>query len=330
MILKHNKANVIMAVVMMSIFLTCFCGQVLADTWEGPFKYTVTGSEARINAYYASNSDEGIDLIIPHVLGGFPVTSIAEETFLLRKGTIRSISIPISVRELGSFSGLPALEKINIPDSVTQLNELCFLGCSSLSTIEIPASVESIGEGAFLGCTALWGVFGGNGITSIGDRAFFGCSSLRFFKIPEGVTTIGDETFAGCTSMRSITIPERITSIGKDAFLGSGLNTITFESPETEIYDSEDTIPRATKIIGNRFSNAEKYAKKYDRAFQDINEVNDEGITTQDIMKTAIVLLVLACFVLVLIIARISRQNKQLLKTIEDSGSAVEKANLPG
>jgi hypothetical protein len=333
--LKHTKVTLV--VVMVSLILTCFCGQALAEgmkkdgSWvDDPWSYEVTNNESKIVFYYREDIANGRDVIIPNTLGGHPVTSIEDFCFYALRGSITGIEIPDSITELNAYSHLLALEKIKIPQTVTGINDEAFWGCSRLAKISIPEGVKTMGEGAFGGCTALWGVFGGEGITSIGDRAFYGCSSLWLFDIPEGVTTIGDKTFAGCTSMRRITIPEGITSIGKEAFLGSGLNTITFESSETEIYDSKDTIPEATKIIGYRSSTAQEYAKKYDRTFQDINEVSGDGITTQDIMKTAIVLLVLACFVLVLIIARISRQNKQLLKTIEDSGSEAEEANLPG
>lgn len=317
MFLKHKRAIAMLTVViMMSVFLTCFCGHVLAETWEGPFKYKITGGEAQINAYYASNSDEGIDLVIPQSLGGFPVTSIAEETFLLRRGTIKSINIPMGVKELGSPSGLCALEEINIPDDVTQINDHCFLGCSRLPNIKIPNSVNRIGEGAFMGCTALWGILGGEGITSISNNAFYGCTSLCFFQIPKGVTTIGDETFANCTSMRSITIPKGITSIGKEAFYVSGLDTIIFESPSTVIYDSTDTIPEYTTIIGYPSSTAEDYAKKYNRTFQDISLIGDKKeSSTPNPMIITIILLGLICLGLSIKLARVTKQNKELLNS---------------
>mgnify|MGYP000912730157 CR=1 FL=1 len=327
MFIKRNKVNAILVTVMMvSVFLTCFCGPAQAELWEYPFVYTVNDGEAQILLYY-TESREQREVIIPDTIGGYPVTSIINGCFSNMSGCITSITLPKGVSHTGSFLGQYALSEVIIPNSVTTIDDNAFSGCSKIFIMDIPENVKSIGDEAFALCSGLMGFTGGQGVTMIGDAAFRGCAGLRDYEIPKGVTTIGDETFFGCTSMRSITIPKGITSIGKDAFYHSGLNTITFESPETEIYDSKDTIPEETKIIGYPSSTAEDYAKKYNREFQDINDTGDKsGSDSAKVMIGAIVLLGVLCLGLSIKLAAVIKQNKELVNgnTVEVGETTVE------
>ena len=126
-----------------------------------------------------------------------------------------------------------------IPDSVTSIGNLAFLGCSSLTSITIPDGVTSIGNSAFSGCSNLTSVAIGHSVTSIGDSAFRGCSNLTGITIPNSVTSIGESAFSGCSSLTSVTIPNSVTSIGDSAFYGcSSLTSITIPDSVTSIGDS--------------------------------------------------------------------------------------------
>ena len=59
--------------------------------------------------------------------------------------------------EIGNktFYRCPGLTSINIPNSVTTIEEEAFKGCTGLTSITIPNSVTSIGNYAFYGCTGL-------------------------------------------------------------------------------------------------------------------------------------------------------------------------------
>ena len=111
-----------------------------------------------------------------------------------------------------------AISKINLPNSVTGIEEGAFKSCTRLTDINIPNSVTSIGGGAFSGCTSLTDINIPNSVTSIERGAFSGCTSLTDINIPDAVKSIEPETFSGCTRLTDINIPNSVTSIGYEAF----------------------------------------------------------------------------------------------------------------
>jgi len=53
------------------------------------------------------------------------------------------------------FYGCSGITSIDIPSSVTTLNNYCFGYCSQLTSITIPSSVTSLGDGCFVHCDEL-------------------------------------------------------------------------------------------------------------------------------------------------------------------------------
>ncbi len=132
--------------------------------------------------------------------------------------------------------------KINLPATVTKIEDFAFAGCTSLETITIPATVTSIGKGAFNACTSLKTViFEGEAVVSIGDFAFNDCSSLETINIPEGVKSIGNGAFKNCKALQSFKAPETLETIGGLSFDGcEALNTdgaLTLTASITSIGD---------------------------------------------------------------------------------------------
>ncbi|MEN6351366.1 MAG: leucine-rich repeat protein [Syntrophomonas sp.] len=222
-------------------------------------------------------------------------------------GSLTSLTIPESVTNIADWaiSWCEALTNITIPESVTTIGRYNFHGCRSLTSISIPQGVTSIGVSAFSWSpglntilvdknnqyyssiggalynkdgTVLMACPGGltsftipQGVTNIDYQSFGGCWRLTSIIIPQGVTSIGKGAFQECTGLTNIDIPAGVTGIGMSAFRGcTALTSITFNSALTTIYDSEDTIPATTKIIGHNPSNAKDYADKYSRTFETI------------------------------------------------------------
>ena len=97
-----------------------------------------------------------------------------------------------------------AISKINLPNSVTGIEEGAFKSCTRLTDINIPNSVTSIGPETFKSCTSLTDINIPNSVTSIGERAFSGCTSLTDINIPNSVTSIEWATFYNCDNLKSV------------------------------------------------------------------------------------------------------------------------------
>ncbi len=77
---------------------------------------------------------------------------------------------------------------LTIPDGITEIKNLTFLGCSSITSIDF------------------------NQVTTIGSASFKGCHGLTSVTLPEGVTSLKN-AFPYCTQLQSISIPASLTSL---------------------------------------------------------------------------------------------------------------------
>ena len=119
-----------------------------------------------------------------------------------------------------AFNRCYSLINVQIPTSVTSIEEYAFVDCKRLTQITIPDGVTSIGEFAFSSCQSLGDITLPKSITSIEEYTFFMCDSLSSITIPEGVTKIGGHAFSHCKNMTSISINDNVVNIGKEAFWG--------------------------------------------------------------------------------------------------------------
>ena len=167
-----------------------------------------------------------------------------------------------------------AISKINLPNSVTGIEEGAFKSCTRLTDINIPNSVTSIGPETFKSCTSLTDINIPNSVTSIGERAFSGCTSLTDINIPDAVTSIEWATFYACTSLTDINIPNSVTSIGYEAFYNcTRLTDINIPNSVTSIerstfYDctslTDINIPNSVTSIGEQaFYNCDNLKSVY-------------------------------------------------------------------
>ena len=97
-----------------------------------------------------------------------------------------------------------AISKINLPNSVTGIEEGAFKSCTRLTDINIPNSVTSIGPETFKSCTGLTSINIPGSVTTIGSNAFYDCTSLTDINIPNSVTSIGEQAFYNCDNLKSV------------------------------------------------------------------------------------------------------------------------------
>lgn len=182
---------------------------------EGYYTYSVSDGEATITDVDTSISG---DIVIPSALGGYPVTSLADN----------------------AFRSCANLTEITIPDSITSIGKRAFYYCSSLDKVTISVNVTSIGNDAFGYCTSLANVTIPDGVTSIGTNAFYGCTSLTSVTIPESVTSIGDDAFSYCSSLKDVYYTGDISDWCKIEFSNQYSNPMCTSKNQNTVSDTEN------------------------------------------------------------------------------------------
>lgn len=167
-------------------------------------------------------------------------------------------SIPDGIRKIrrGAFANAPALTRLAIPRSVTEIEDPWLLAAGDplsevivdplnpvYSSVDgvllaqsgsvllrfppgksgaytVPATVARISESAFASCQRLTSVEMPPTVTHVGRLAFLNCASLSRVRLPELLTVLEESTFSGCGSLVEADLPDSVTSIRHSAFSG--------------------------------------------------------------------------------------------------------------
>ncbi len=147
--------------------------------------------------------------------------------------TAASYTVPGNVSKIyiTAFGGCQYLERVVIPEGVTDISMYAFAYSFNLKSINIPASVVSIGESITDMCKGLEGitVADSNAILKSIDGVLFNkdCTKLitypmarkGSYAIPDGVTTIEKSAFEGALFLTDVSMPESCTAINSSAFM---------------------------------------------------------------------------------------------------------------
>ncbi len=137
-------------------------------------------------------------------------------------GDSKTAIIPEGVTEIGAmaFMGRKKLTSVIIPSSVTKIGERAFDECERLSEIVIPNGVTELPSSAFRFCKRLTEITLPEGLRTVGDAAFYCCERLSDIEIPETTVLLGSYSFTNCKSLRSLRLPKGLSTIGHYAFAG--------------------------------------------------------------------------------------------------------------
>ena len=161
-VIRTKKVNVFFIGVVTIAVLLCCCGSAMAAQ-EGDYKYAVTAGQARITDYLGT----GGGVVVPSVLGGFPVTSIGD----------------------GAFADCSDLIGVTIPEGVSSIGERAFSNCSSLTSVSLPDTLALIGNRAFENCTSLTAIVIPKQAALAGSETFEGCTNLTSITFRSAATT---------------------------------------------------------------------------------------------------------------------------------------------
>lgn len=151
-------------------------------------------------------------VVIPDMIDGVIVTQIGAEAFKDNL-YIKEVIMPDTISGIygystfnGTFQGCENLESVRLSKNLTIIQTYMFNKCISLEKIDIPDSVTEIGFGAFLGCKSLSEIIIPKNVIYIQNQAFDGCYSLENIELPKSLSNIGRDIIARCYSINSLTI----------------------------------------------------------------------------------------------------------------------------
>ncbi len=138
----------------------------------------------------------------------------------LKKGRIKELLFLDGITSIGSeaFKNTNTVEKITLPDTVTEIKSKAFYSCFNVKEIILGKGLKTIGTQAFADSNYLQKVVMHEGITEIGGAAFAGCRELLEVTLPTSLETIGYRAFENCKRLNDVVFYDSLKSIGRAAF----------------------------------------------------------------------------------------------------------------
>lgn len=136
---------------------------------------------------------------------------------------------PATVRFPKEIEGYPVVEislllekghnvtSVSIPDTVTKIGNMAFIGRESLRSIVLPKNLKIIGYRSFYG-SGITSIVIPEGVTHIGDYAFGVCKNISSVTLPESIEEIGDQAFVSCPELISVKLPSHPIRYGGAVF----------------------------------------------------------------------------------------------------------------
>lgn len=142
-------------------------------------------------------------------------------------GSDKTVTIPESIDgkpvtriKSYAFHGNEYVEKIIVPDSVTEIQGDAFKNCAKLKTVKLSKNLKGLYHCTFKNCPSLTDVTIPEGVTFIGTTAFQDCTALQKIEIPASVKKLKDGAFQGCTRLSEVTLHNGLLYLSFDAFNG--------------------------------------------------------------------------------------------------------------
>lgn len=190
-------------------------------TDSSAFTYVNHGDSIEITGFDNSISD----VVIPSEIEGLPVTAIS----------------------VGAFY-LSAITSIEIPNTVTSIGEMAFLGCTSLKSVKLSTGVAKIDKNAFGSCSALQEIqvakdnpnFSSlNGVLYSKKQdtlVIYPAAKIdAAYTIPSGVTSVAMYAFSENPYLETLTIPNSLIKVGDSAFYNcKNLRAVSYNGTEEE------------------------------------------------------------------------------------------------
>lgn len=161
-------------------------------------------------------------IIYEKVEGGYAVRYYTFGLTNFRTATIPAThkGKPVVTLRGNTFSNMPLLKSVKLPDSIKEIRGQAFKNCYLLEDVNIPNSLEYLGGGAFYNAKSIRRIELPDTLYYLGGESFYGASSLEYIKLSENLLEIRGDSFEYCKSLGSIIIPDNVVRIGGHAFYG--------------------------------------------------------------------------------------------------------------
>ena len=213
---------------------------------EGYYQYGVYDNGSVIIYKHTGNE---VEIVVPDMLGGYPVTTIASEAFISNVD-LTSVTLGKNIQVIGSYAfyGCTKLANVTIPDSVWAIypnafqdtawydsltkDEFVIVGDGVLlryngtdSTVVIPDTVKHT-SAAFMGNETIKDVTVPDSVYTLG-AATFNSSTVTRVQLGNNVIIIDESAFAYCYDLHYVNMPDSLKIIESYAFAScTGLNTL--------------------------------------------------------------------------------------------------------
>ena len=231
--------SVIMAIILIlstSIFnASAFFEDVFYE--DGPIIYE--------HVYYALDSESKTAAVFGYDTDDDGQSLVAESLTIPKQVQNNGKKYTVTEIAYGAFMDCSSIKSVNIPDTVTTIDNYAFGSAQLLEKVNIPSSIEFeyFGVGVFdntfamnyfaensvdgeiiLGQNVLLAYLGNaetytvsEEIDFIADRCFF-MSGVKNINLNNNIEEIYEYTFANCRNLKEITIPDSVYYIGDGAF----------------------------------------------------------------------------------------------------------------
>ncbi len=180
---------------------------------KGSFELPQKVKEIRAGAFSCSDISE---IVFPEDTSLEKIGASAFENSLIEKTDLPET---VTTIENSAFKNCSALSDVTLGSAVTYIGASAFEGCKSLNEITLPDTLRDIAAYAFKN-TGLKSVNTGNGVRKIDTGAFFGNKSLTDLYLGESVKKLGDDSFAECSALVTVTLPASLESFSASVFNG--------------------------------------------------------------------------------------------------------------
>lgn len=148
------------------------------------------------------------------------IIQIAKKAFFEEMFTRIQLPDTILNIEAFAFANCRNLQEIYIPDSVNYIGSYAFSECFNLTHIKLPNNINSLSEMTFFGCHNLKNIVLPDSIKLIDRYVFSDCYNLTNIYLPQNLIIIRDNVFENCRRLEKINLPETIIEIGSGCFIG--------------------------------------------------------------------------------------------------------------